>query len=280
MRGMGSDVIRIARVDDPRVAAYRAVRDRDLLGAPARPGTFVGESWLVVEAMIDRPGMLESVLVAERHATAMRERLDAHGHVEIPLYVAADAHLESIVGFNVHRGVMAIGRRPTAAQQSIDAAVPRSGRLTLLLCEDINNPDNMGGLYRDAAAFGVDAVVLSPSCHDHLYRKSIRVSVGHALRLPTARSTDWFADLARLRKEWGVTLVAASTAASAIPLDRFAVPDRVGLLVGCEAHGLPQASLDACDAIVRVPMARGIDSLNVSVAAAVCLHRLSRAERV
>lgn len=276
---MGSEAIRIDRPDDARVAAYAAVRDRDLLGAAARPGTFVGESWLVVDTMLERPSMVESVFVAERHLAAMQARLAARCP-EVPLYVASDAVLEGVVGFNVHRGVLAIGRRPDPAATTLDAVIPRRERLTLLLCEDINNADNMGGLYRNAAAFGVDAVVLSPSCHDHLYRKAIRVSVGHALRIPTARSADWLGDLARLRNEWGVQLVAAATGVRARPLDAIEPRDRVALVVGTEASGLPSATLAACDAVARIPMVRGIDSLNVGVAAAVCLHRLSRADRV
>ncbi|MHC4785197.1 MAG: TrmH family RNA methyltransferase, partial [Planctomycetota bacterium] len=128
-------------------------------------------------------------------------------------------------------------------------------------------------------AFGVDAVVLSPSCHDPLYRKALRVSIGHALTVPFVRSADWPTELARLRREWGVTLIAAALDTRAVDLDSLERPKRVGLVVGQEYQGISRDTLDRCDHIVRIPMAAGVDSLNVAVAAAVCLHRFSTGRR-
>jgi tRNA G18 (ribose-2'-O)-methylase SpoU len=275
------EIIPISQPDDSRIEDYRSVRDRDLLGPDGRPGLFVGETRLVVDRMIERPGMTKSVFVEARHAAALREALDAAGRADVPLYVAEQPILEQIAGFNVHRGVLAVGWRPDAATLAMDAALPKDGSLrTVLVCEEVRNIDNIGGLYRNAAAFGVDAVVLSPHCHDHLYRKCLRVSMGHALSVPTARSHDWPGDLARLRIDWGLHLIGLATGARSRPLEAIPLPDRVALVVGTEFDGLSDAALGQCDSLARIPMAAGIDSLNVTVAAAIGLHRFSRATRM
>ena len=155
-------------------------------------------------------------------------------------------------------------------------------RSTVLVCESIRNIDNIGSLFRVAAAFGVDAVVLSPDCHDPLYRKSLRVSIGHALSIPWARSEDWAGDLDRLRTRHDLHLIGASvgdgsTLPEAVPTD---YRNRIGLVMGSEFDGLGSESTSGCDALVRIAMAEGVDSLNVAVAAAVLLDRFSTAPRV
>ncbi len=272
-------IIRIERPNDDRIEDYRAVQDRDTLGPEGRPGLFVGETRLIIDRMLALPGVTKSVLVEERHAESMRATMDAAGAADVPLFIASERILEGIAGFNVHRGALAIGRRPSPDRWTLDVAVPRREQLTLLLCDNINSIDNIGGLYRNAAAFGVDAVVLSARCHDPLYRKCLRVSMGHALAIPTARSAHWDLDLERLRREWRVTLLGASIGPGSRPLDEVELPERVAIIVGSEFAGLGPESLRACDSLVRIPMAAGIDSLNVSVAAAVCLHRFSRSAR-
>jgi tRNA G18 (ribose-2'-O)-methylase SpoU len=265
---------------DPRLEDYRAMRDRDLRGDASRPGVFIGESRLVVERMVALGIPMRSVLVERRHAEWMRDLLGTARPSDTPLFVADESILRSVVGFDVHRGVLAIGERPAADSLTIDRAVPRRDRLTVLLVDGVNNADNMGGLYRNAAAFGVDAIVLSPTCHDHLYRKAIRVSLGHALAVPTARSEHWVEDLRRLRDEWGLTIVAAAIGPGSVDLGDLASDPalaRVALLVGNEFSGLSDAALHLADARVRIAMAPGVDSLNVATAAAVLLHRLSRA---
>jgi tRNA G18 (ribose-2'-O)-methylase SpoU len=277
----------ITSLDDPRVEDYRSVRDRDALGADGRPGLFVGETRLVVDRMLERPGCTRSVFVEARHASAMREAMDAAGRADVPLYAADETVLQAIAGFNVHRGVLAIGYRPDPSAMRLDAVLP-SGSCTLLVCEGIANIDNIGSLYRNAAAFGVDAVVLDHRCHDPLYRKSLRVSMGHALSLPTVRAgadeAGWLDALDRLRTEHRVRIIGCGLRGpvcgrDAEPLDAIEPPERVAVLVGSEYDGLSENALRRCDAIARIPMAPGIDSLNVAVAAAVCLHRFSRCVR-
>lgn len=274
-----SEPIRIDDPDDARLDDYRAVRDRDLRGAAGRPGLFIGEQALIVERMLAVPGRTKSVLVQR----AQLARIAPHVPADVPLYVVSDAVLRAVVGFDLHRGVLAVGWRPPPGAQTLAVALPppldRTAPLTVLVCEDITHHDNLGMLLRNAAAFAVDAVVLSPRCHDPLYRRCLRMSIGHALDVPTARSADWPADLAALRDRWGCAIVAAATGPGAVALDDAPRLRRLALVVGTEGHGLSDAALALADHRVRIPMRRGVDSLNVAVAAAVCLHRLTTGDR-
>jgi tRNA G18 (ribose-2'-O)-methylase SpoU len=266
-------------IDDPedrRLDDYRDVRERDRLGQDGRPGLFIAESPLIVERMLARPGLAKSVLIAP----GWIERIAPRTPPDVPLYVVPEGVMHALSGFPFHRGVLGVGRRAPDRERTIDRVVPRGPEpLTLLICEDVNNIDNVGLLFRNAAAFAVDAVVLSPRCHDPLYRKALRVSVGAALTVPWARSTAWPADLERLRSQFGLTLIGACAEPGTRPLGEVAAPQRVGLLVGQEYCGLSGEARRLCDHLVRIPMAPGVDSLNVAVAAAVCLHRFTRGAR-
>jgi len=265
-------VIHVDSIEDPRLEDYRFLRDRDL--RRAEEGLFVGEQLLVVEQMLARPQRVRSVLVGESFAARVRPLVPD----SVPLIIAPMHVLEAISGFPVHRGVLAIGLRSAVDAPSLKRLVP-DGETTILLCEEIRNIDNVGQLFRTAAALGVDGVLLSPRCHDPLYRRCLRVSIGHVLTVPWRISDDWHRDLDRLRREFDLTLVAAATGDGAVSLDALPLPSRVGLLVGTEFSGLTDETLRRCDHRVRIPMAAGVDSLNVAVAAAICLHRLSRRNR-
>lgn len=276
--------------DDARLDDYRDIRDRDARGAGGRPGVFIGEQFLVVEKMLARPHMTRSILVSPQHLGRFQDRYSVPPADSsmippgaIPLYIAAPAIIEKTAGFSIHRGVLAIGNRPSPGELTLDRVVPDrggAGPLTMLLCEDIRNIDNIGALFRNAAAFSADAVLLSPGCHDPLYRKSIRVSIGHVLSMPWARSSRWADDLRRLKQEWGLTLIGASSRAGVATLDAIQPPPRVGILVGSEFSGLSPESLRLCDHVARIPMRADVDSLNVSTAAALLLHHFSRGQRV
>ena len=276
---------RIESADDPRLAPYLQVRDRDALGADGRPGLFVGESPLVIEAMLRAPVETLSILASDRqearaHALLEDARPSRAGRPDPDILLAPDEVLDAAVGFNIHRGFLAIGRRP--APRTVREVVPASGDCLVLVVEDVNNIDNIGQLFRNAAAFGCAAVVLSPACHDPLYRKSLRVSCGHALRVPFARSEAWADDLAWLRDDAGLALVGATgggdrTLAETADALARASPRRVAVLVGAEFDGLTPAALGACSHRTRIPMAPGVDSLNVGVAAGVLLARLAEA---
>ena len=273
----------ITDAGDPRLEPYRSVRDRDASGPDGRPGLFIGESPLVIEAMLRSPVEVPSVLASERQRGRAAELVAAArpfraGRPDPEVLLAPDDVLESVVGFAIHRGFLAVGRRPP--ERAVREVVPRSGDALVLAVEDVNNIDNIGQLFRNAAAFGCACVLLSPSCHDPLYRKSLRVSCGHALRVPFARSADWATDLAWLRDDAGFAVVGATgrgacTLAEAARSLEGRTPRRIAVLVGAEFAGLGEASLAVCTHRARIPMAEGVDSLNVGVAAGVFLARLA-----
>ena len=279
------EFIRIANLTDRRLEDYRDIRDRDLLGESGRPGLFIGEQMLTVEKMLSLPRMTKSVLITEkwlsRISTINLPQNSIHSQATIPVYIIPQDMMTSVVGFPIHRGALAVGRRSAVAERAIAEIVPAVNRAcTLLLCESISNIDNIGLLFRNAAAFGVDGVILSPDCHDPLYRKSIRVSIGHVLTTPWARSTDWQRDLDQLKDQHQITLIGSAIGKSAIDIDQIKRPRRAGVIVGSEFDGLCEATLERCNHIGRIPMMPGIDSLNVGVAAAVCLHRFATSQRV
>jgi tRNA G18 (ribose-2'-O)-methylase SpoU len=185
--------------------------------------------------------------------------------------------MSGIVGFNVHRGCLAIGERP--AESAVEAVLPPDGAKALVIVlERVANADNIGGIFRNAAAFGADAVLLSPGCCDPLYRKAIRVSIGGSLAVPFARIEAWPIDLARLR-ERGFVVLALTPSRDAVNIDADGVPwnssARLALVAGTEGNGLTAGVLDLADYQVRIPMAPGADSLNIATALGIALHRLS-----
>lgn len=277
---------RISHPDDPVLEPYRLVQQRDRAGATARPGVFVGESPLVLAAMLQQPGCTVSVLASEAQCERAQELIQAASAAwpegtQVPeLLVVPQSFLEPVTGFNVHRGLLALGRRPEPA--ALASVVPSRDRPATLLCvEGVNNMDNIGQLFRVAAAMAVSAVVLSPDCHDPLYRKSLRVSCGCVLRVPWVRADDWHAALGELRSQHGVALVAATGRGARTPTEVAAdVGTRVAIVVGAEFAGLSERTIALADHAVRIPMAAGVDSLNVAVAAAVLLDHLSVGQRV
>ena len=146
----------------------------------------------------------------------------------------------------------------------------------MMLAEGLTNVDNMGALFRNAAAFGVDGIVLDPTCCDPLYRKAIRVSMGHVLSIPYAVSQDWVGDLKRLKNEWGMLLIAAEATPDARPLWEVPRSSRTAIIFGSEGHGLSSATLALCDAVCEIPMSGNVPSVNVAVASAVFLYELNR----
>ena len=268
-------IINIHKIEDPRLADYRDIRERQLQGPEGFPGLFVGETRLIVERMLEVPGLTKSVLLSPTWV----DRVAPLAPPDVPVYVATLDVIEQVAGFNIHRGMLAMGRRAAIERPALDPSLLARESVTLLLCEDISNIDNIGLLFRNAAAFGVDAVLLSPRCHDPLYRKSLRVSIAHVLDVPFVRCPDWAAELRRLKEDAGITLIAAATRPGSVDIDTVPPPRRVGLVVGQEFDGISAPTLDLCDRVVRIPMAAGVDSLNVAVAAAVCLHRFSTGER-
>ena len=256
--------------DDPRIALYRDVRDRDLRG---REGAFMAEGEVVLRtALRDGRHPIESVLLLDRRLPKLLDALDALPE-PAPVYLAPQTVLDAVAGFPLHRGVLALGRR--APDPGADALLSLPGPARVLVLFGIANHDNMGGLFRNAAAFGARAVLLDAECCDPLYRKSVRVSVGAALTTPFARLAPGEDVLARLSAH-GFEALALSPA-GAEPLHRLRPPERAALLLGAEGPGL------APDVLVRartvaIPMIGRFDSLNVATAGALALHRLATAD--
>ncbi len=251
----------ILDADDPRVADYRRLKERWL---NAEGGRFVAESERVVRRLIGSGLRVHSVLLTGPRLATLADALGG----PFPVYLAPQELLDRIAGFHVHRGCLAVGERPSAA------AIPDGAR-TLLVLEDLTDVDNLGAIARHAAAFGADALLLSPRCADPFYRKSIRVSLGAVFTLPIIRLAAWPGDLQRLRAE-GVSLVAATLDTDATLLARFDRPARLAVLLGAEGPGLSPAARALCDQRVTIPMSPGADSLNVATAAAIFLYALTR----
>ena len=264
----------IDRADDPRVACYADIRERELA---ARDGLFVGETLVVLEAMLARKAAVRSVLASPRMLARTAELLAAHG-CEAPLLTAGDAVLEALTGIDLHRGVLAVAERAAFEPLAPDAYRPASAPRTVLVCEGITNIDNIGQLFRIAAAFAVDLVLLSPDCHDPLYRKSLRVSTGNALKVPAVRAMDWPGDLARLCARFDLAPVSTAIQSS-VPLRSVDPPKGVAVVVGHESLGVSAEVRAISRHIVRIPMAAGVDSLNVAVSAAVALDHFSQGAR-
>jgi len=244
------------------------VRERDLVG---RQGLFVAEGEVVLRVLarsrLHRP---VSLLIARKRVAGLSEILAAFPD-EVPVYAAGQAVMDAVVGFPIHRGILALGARvaePDPAE--LLAGLPR--RALVLVLSAIANHDNMGGLFRNAAAFGADAVLLDADCCDPLYRKAIRVSVGAALTTPFARLAPG-ADLLGLLEGQGFEAVALSPR-GATTLAQLSRPPRAAVVLGAEGAGLAEALL-ARARTVRIPMADGFDSLNVAVTAGVVLHHLA-----
>jgi tRNA G18 (ribose-2'-O)-methylase SpoU len=183
------------------------------------------------------------------------------------VYVVPPAVMNDVAGFNIHRGCLALARRPlprTLADLALDTAQ------RLLVAEGVNNPDNIGSLFRNAAALGADAVILGPDCADPLYRKAIRTSMAATLLVPWAEAAAWPHDLERVRAA-GFAIAACTPAADATPVHDVHWPARTAVLVGAERDGLSAEALARADLRVRIPMHGAMDSLNVATAAAVVL---------
>lgn len=251
--------------DDPRLHDYRHTRDRDLA---AEGGRFVAESELVVRRLLASNLITHSVLATP---TRLATLADALADATCPVYVATQNVLDAIAGFHVHRGCLAIGERP------VDTRIPDGARMVLVL-EDLVSADNLGASARNAAAFGVDALMLSPRCADPFYRKAVRVSIGAVFTLPVITCTRWPEDLVSL-KAAGFQLYGAVLDDRAVSLPAVRRAEKVALLLGTEGPGLSAAARDACDHLITIPMAPGADSLNVATAGAVMLYHLQQAAR-
>src|SRR5450755_3211309 len=219
---------------------------------------------------------VRSLFATERKAAALADLADLAAACGAPAYVVPEPVAERLTGYHVHRGALAAMTR----HSNVGGAVRHTGPASrILVLEDIIDHGNVGGIFRCAAALGVDAVILSPRCADPLYRRAIKVSMGAVFAIPYARMTDWYGGLAELRAA-GFRLLALTPDQSAAPLDQVPVGERVALMLGTEGDGLSSRWIHEADEPVCIPMhpaamAAGVDSLNVVAAAAIACHALA-----
>ncbi|MGD0809210.1 MAG: RNA methyltransferase [Acidimicrobiales bacterium] len=229
---------------------------------------FVVEGMLALRAVLASPYPLRSVLVLRRRLEALGDLVLPPG---LPVYVAEDDVMAATTGYDVHRGLLGLaGRLPGPSPEDLLAHPTAT---VVMVVEGVNDQENLGAIFRNAAAFGAGAVLLDPTCSDPLYRRSVRVSLGHVLRVPFARLSPWPASLELVRK-WGFVPLALTPSSQAERIEVVSAElqgSRVALVVGAEGGGLSAPVLEMCRS-VRIAMAQGVDSLNVAATTAVALH--------
>jgi len=266
-------VIPLDSAADPRLADYRDLTDVSLrrVSEPAG-GLYIAESSKVLDRALRAGHRPRSVLVQEKF---LADALALVGE-DAEVYVVPAEVAERVTGYTVHRGLLASMHRPALA--SVEEVV-RDARLVVVL-EDVVDHTNIGAAFRSAAALGADAVLVTPRCADPLYRRSVRVSMGTVFQVPWTRLPEW-SDAAPLLHDAGFHLAALALSADAVTLDAFSAAghERIALLMGSEGDGLSRGALAAADTVVTIPMAGGVDSLNVAAASAVALWELGRGRR-
>jgi len=272
----------IARADDPRLDDFRSLREKgarrkgETPGGPEAPaGFFIVEGWEPVRRLISSDWEIRSVLVVENKAKRLEPAnlefgaFESHSRARFSIYSASKEVLNDVVGFDLHRGVIASAqRRP----QLLDWQEVAAGAARLAILEGINDAENLGAVFRSAEVLGIEGVLMDPSVPDPLYRRTVRVSMGAAFLIPFAWMTRWPAGLSDL-KAMGFTLLAMAPDSNAPRIQDIAVPARPAILLGSEADGLSEAALALADVKVQIGQVGGLDSLNVGHAAAIAFHR-------
>lgn len=276
------NLVPINDLADPRLSPYANMRDAELaqradpLDAAAHGGLFIAEGDLVVRRLLTSRFALHSVLTTPTRLESLRTELEARAG-DAPIFLADPTLLSAVVGFNMHRGLLAIGRRGRGMK--VDELLASKGPLVVL--EDLTNHDNLGGIFRNAAALGGCGVgvLLSPRCADPLYRKSLRVSMGCALAVPFARAETWPDPLTALSRAgfdtWALTPSPDAQSIETIPGNGC----QVAVVLGTEGAGLSVEAISACHRRVVIPMSKvddSVDSLNVAMAAGIALSRIAR----
>jgi tRNA G18 (ribose-2'-O)-methylase SpoU len=264
-------VVPIADPQDRRVDDYRNLTDAELRRREEPgAGLFMVEGPTVIRHLLESDYPVRSMLFSEAKFEQLRPDLDEFGHRgDWPVYVASNETMRTITGFHFHRGALAAAGRPPPADWR---ALVRGQRL-IAVAEDVGDHENMGALFRNAAAFGVTAILLSPGSVDPLYRRAIRVSMGQVLRVAWARAEPWPQVLTELTAA-GFRVVALTPDPEAPALRATAGP--VAVLVGAEGPGLTEAARACAGDLARIPMRSTVDSLNVATAAAIAFYELSR----
>ncbi|MCD2180145.1 TrmH family RNA methyltransferase [Rhizobium sp. C1] len=269
--------IRIEDAEDPAVAEFRDIRERDLVG---RTGRFIAEGTVVLNMLATAHGQhrgfrAEKILVLENRLAGIEETLGRFP-ADVPVYMASAAVIDAIAGFNLHRGVLALGRKPAPRPLEAELAdLPARALVTVL--SGISNHDNAGAIFRNSAAFGASLVILDETSCDPLYRKAIRVSVGSVLTVPFHRGGR-IDDILTKLDEAGFTVWGLSPAGKT-PLRDLPASPRTALLLGTEGEGLPQDLMRRINT-ARIAQMPRLDSLNVATAAALSLHEMAHRMRI
>jgi tRNA G18 (ribose-2'-O)-methylase SpoU len=264
-------VERIDDPSDPRLSDYRELRDAAARRRIEGDRFFIAEGPVAIARLLASAHRVRSVLVSEQKRARMTALLDV---LDAPVYVVDTSLLHDIVGFDLHRGAIAAADR--LPHPSLDGLAGRSRRLAVL--EGLNDPENLGAIARSARALGVDGLVLDPTCIDPYTRRTVRVSMGEILHLPSCRvdPTEWpHTALARLH-EHGYETWAMTPADDAVDIWDLPVPDRVAIVLGAEGPGLDRRTMSATSRRVRLPVRPDVDSLNVGAAAAVAFAIVDR----
>jgi len=270
-----ANVVDITDPADVRVDDFRDLNSVDRRpDLPSGKGLVIAEGVLVAQRMLASRFTPHAVLGTDRRLTELSADLAG---VSVPFFRASAEVMAQIVGFHLNRGVLAAARRP--AERGVAEVL--AGARTVAVLEGVNDHENLGSIFRNAAGLGVDAVVFGAGCADPLYRRAVRVSMGHALLVPFARADSWPADLYLLRNN-GFRLLAMTPGPQARDLSEVMDDlrdEKVAVLVGAEGPGLTEMALRAADVRVRIPMSRGTDSLNVATAAALAFYECAQRPR-
>jgi tRNA G18 (ribose-2'-O)-methylase SpoU len=260
-------LIEVTDPADPRLADYVDLRDVELRKRlETEHGLFLAEGEKVVRRAVEAGYSPRSFLMAPRWLDGLSDVLATS---DAPCFVVSEALAEEVTGFHVHRGALAsLHRRALPSVEEVLA-----GATTVAVLEDLVDHANVGAVFRNAAALGVDAVLLSPRCADPLYRRAVKVSMGATLQLPWTRMQPWPSSVAAL-KDGGFVVAGMALEPEAITLDDLAGAghSRLALVFGTEGHGLTKRALEECDVTVQIPMQAGIDSLNVAASSAVAFY--------
>lgn len=269
LRGVEGAVHRVTDRDDPLVADYVGLTDVALRSRhEPEAGLYLAESEKVIRRALAAGHRPRSMLLSDRWEQPLAGLVAEVAALGAPVLVGERGLLEGITGFNVHRGAIASMHRPPLPEP----AALLAGARRVVVLEDVVDHTNVGAVFRSVAGIGADAVLVSPRCADPLYRRAVRVSMGTVFQVPWTRLTPWPDGLQTLR-DHGFTVAALTLAEHAVDLDALAadLPERLALVLGTEGDGLSAGATAASDLAVRIPMAGGVDSLNVAAAAAVAL---------
>ncbi|WP_181722869.1 TrmH family RNA methyltransferase [Nocardia gipuzkoensis] len=264
-----AEVIDIDDPADPRVDDFRDLKSADRRpDLPGRKGLVIAEGVVVVQRMLDSRFAPTALLGVERRRCELADDLVA---VDVPYYRATAEVMAEVVGFHLNRGVLAVARRP--AEVGVDQVIEKARTVAVL--EGVNDHENLGAMFRNAAGLGADAILFGDRCADPLYRRAVRVSMGHVLRIPFATVPDWPTGLDILRRK-GFQIIALTPNPAAANLATAMTGERVALLLGAEGPGLTEDAMRATDVRARIPMTPGTDSLNVATAAAMAFYERVR----